>query len=246
MLLDRLCAPRGPVFPCQRLIAGIDVVIGACPARRGTLECTSAPHSLAIALDSCALSEALLSALSAKTRVGTTAMSVTHFSLDPVFLGWSPAGNAWTFTARGKIKFPDATYVHLSSYLLGFENDENFPNSLPWSGCESGKTVLFRVSLFLCWVLSLVPFLVHMHDAIPSSLWLLSVKLLWCLSCSCEESDKGCCGLWYSSDHCPSVPRGLMKVRFERGSCLCYFLLFVCDSLLWHRLAVNLWSFYLN
>lgn len=84
-------------------------------------------------------------------------------------------------------------------------------------------------SLFLCWFLSLVPFLVHMHDAIPSSLWLLSVKLLWCLSCSCEESDKGCCGLWYSSDNCPSMPRELMKVRFERGSCLCYFLLFVCD-----------------
>lgn len=158
MLLDRLCAPRGPVFPCQRLIADIDVVIGAWPARTGTLECTSAPHSLAIALDSCALSEALLSALSAKTRVGTTAMGVTHFSLDPVFLGWSLTGNAWTFTARGKIKFPDATYVHLSSCLLGFENDENSPNSLPWSGSESGKTVLFRVSLsLLISVLSALP-----------------------------------------------------------------------------------------
>lgn len=87
MLLDRLSAPRGPAFPCQRLTADRDAVVGACPARRANLEYTSAPHSLAIAQDSCALYEALLSALLAKMRVATTAVSITPFSLDPIFLG---------------------------------------------------------------------------------------------------------------------------------------------------------------
>lgn len=197
LLLDRLCAPRGPVFPCQRLTADIDVVIGACPARRGNLECTSAPHSLALTLDSCAFSEALLSALLAKMRVGTTAMTVTHFSLDPVFLGWSPAGNAWTFTAKRK-KLNSRMLPMSTLGLKMMMRILLILSALPWSGCESGKTpVLFRISLSL---------LISVHSA-------LSGSYAWCHSLLLSD----CCQ-WNSYDVCLVRVKDQIKDAVDYGT----------------------------